>query len=617
MASPTIPLSSPPRGSRSFLPVRGIASRFLPWKRLDELTARLDRDSHGSVFSRLLRALDVNCNVSGTDIERIPASGGLMVVANHPFGILDGVILADILLRARPDVKILTNRLLAQVPWLNGHCIFVDPFGTTESAYASSRGLREAIEWLKSGGALAVFPAGEVSHFKFTRPEVIDPDWSDTATRLARKMRVDVLPVHFSGRNSVTFQALGLAHPRLRTLRLTHEFVNAHGKTIDVRIGSRIASEEIARFEDDSDATSYLRWRTYFLRERGRRSEKVNIIKKSIEHHRDAKKMPVAEAIAPERIIAEVSALPPEVRLCQSGEFAVYVALAAQIPSVLHEIGRLREITFRAVGEGSGLELDLDEYDQYYKHLFVWDTRQQQLVGAYRLGESAQILKTRGVDGLYTSTLFKYHREFFSKLGPALELGRSFVRQEYQRQYAPLLMLWKGIGRYVALHPQAPVLFGAVSMSSDYRRASRELLVRFFERERAKDPSGLASMVTPRCPFRGSLIRNWETSSAVKLLSNVDELNAPISDIEADGKELPILVKQYLKLGGGILAFNVDRAFSNVLDGLVMVDLRKTRREALNRYLTASGAEEFLRYHYGPQGTALVEKGMGENLLPA
>lgn len=575
----------------------------------------MDQDGQGSVFSRLLRALDVHCNVSDADVERIPATGGLVVVANHPFGILDGVMLSEILLRARPDVKLLTNRFLAQVPWLSAHCIFVDPFGTTESAYASSRGLREAIAWLKSGGALAVFPAGEVSHFKLTRPQVTDPEWSDTAARLARKMRVDVLPVHFSGRNSVTFQALGLAHPRLRTLRLTHEFVNAHGKTVDVRIGSRIASEEIARFEKDNDATKYLRWRTYFLRKRGRERETLKTIKKSIEHHRDGKKMPVADAIAPERVIAEVNALGSQARLCQSGEFAVYVAMAAQIPSVLHEIGRLREITFRAVGEGSGLELDLDEYDQYYKHLFVWDTKQQQLVGAYRFGETAQIVSERGVGGLYTSTLFKYHRDFFSRLGPALELGRSFVRQEYQRQYAPLLMLWKGIGRYVAAHPQTPVLFGAVSMSSDYKRASRELLVRFFERQQAKDhPSGLPSMVMPRCPFRGSLIRDWETNSAVKLLSNVDELNAPISDIEADGKELPILVKQYLKLGGGMLAFNVDRAFSDVLDGLVMVDLRRTRRESLNRYLTADGADGFLRYHDRQHATALVAKGMPEEL---
>ncbi len=599
MASPTTPLFPPPRNTRSLLPVGGIASRFLPWKRLDVLNATLSCDGVGSVFSRLLRALDVQYNVSETDLERIPTKGGLVVVANHPFGILDGVILEDILLRVRPDVKLLTNHLLAHVPWINEHCIFVNPFGTTESAYASSRGLREAIAWLKSGGVLAVFPAGEVSHFKFTQPQVTDPGWSDTAIRLARKIGVDVLPVHFSGRNSVTFQALGLAHPRLRTLRLTHEFVKSHGKTIDVRIGSRVASEEIARFEDESDATRYLRWRTYFLRERGQKRAKVNIIKKSIQHHRDAKKRPVAEAIAPESVIAEVDALGPEARLCQSSEFAVYVALAAQIPNVLHEIGRLREITFRAVGEGSGLELDLDEYDRYYKHLFVWDIKQRRLVGAYRLGETAQIVKARGVGGLYTSTLFKYHRDFFTKLGPALEMGRSFVRQEYQRQYAPLLMLWKGIGSYVSAHPEVPVLFGAVSMSSDYKRASRELLVRFFEREGANDQSGLASMVTPRCPFRGSLMPDWETRSAIKLLSSVDDLNAPIADIETDAKELPILVKQYLKLGGSILAFNVDRTFSNVLDGLVMVDLRKTRREALNRYLTTQGAESFLGHHCG------------------
>jgi putative hemolysin len=600
MATPTVPPPSRSGRVKSFLPVRGVASRFLPWKQLDELVARSAFAGQQNIFSSLLQALNVHCSVPGADIERIPGRGSLIVVANHPFGIVDGLALMQVLLSARPDVKMLTNLLLSQVPRLSEHCIFVDPFGSSDSVHASGRGLREAIDWLRSGGALAVFPAGEVSHFSFMRPQVKDPAWSDTVARLAGKLHADVLPVYFSGRNSATFQALGLAHPRLRTLRLTHELFNAQGNTIDIRIGTRITFEEINRFADDGDATRYLRWRTYFLRQRGRTGAPSSLIG-HLGHgsriRREPPVAPIAPPISSDRILAELDSLPPGSLLCQSGEFEVHVATAAQVPSLLHEIGRLREVTFRAAGEGSGLSLDLDEYDQYYKHLFVWDTTQRQLVGAYRLGETSEILNSRGVTGLYTSTLFKYHRKFFARLGPALEMGRSFVRQEYQRQYAPLLMLWRGIGAYVAAHPQTPVLFGAVSMSSEYKRASRELLVRFFERQRADAPSGLSSMVTPRSPFRGSLIPDWETRSVLKVLSSVDDLNAPISDIESDAKELPILVKQYLKLGGGILAFNVDRAFSNVLDGLVMVDLRNTKREFLNRYLSQRGAEAFLAYH--------------------
>lgn len=596
MASQTTSLSSQPQSARSLIPVHGIGSKFLPWKKLDDVAASLSAENSGSVFARLLSTLNVHYEVAERDLGCIPIKGPIIVVANHPFGILDGVIVADLLTHVRPDVKILTNRLLAQIPWLRDHCIFVDPFGTTESAHASRRGLREAIRWLNSDGALIVFPAGEVSHFSFKRPEVVDPAWSNTAARLARKLRVEVLPVYFNGRNSLTFQGLGLAHPRLRTLRLTHEFVSSRNKTVNVRIGSRVAREELARFEKDEDATQYLRWRTYFLRERDqiRKTERPRSL---IHHHAIEHLTPVAEPTSDERITAEIDSLDSKSLLCSNGEFDVYVATASEIPCVMHEIGRLREVTFRAVGEGSGRTLDLDEYDEYYKHLFVWDTKQQQLVGAYRFGDTAEILPAKGIPGLYTSSLFKYHQDFFSVMGPALEMGRSFVRQEYQRQYAPLMMLWKGIGAYIASHPESPVLFGAVSMSNDYKVASRELLVSFFQRERKNDAIGLVSMVKPRCPFRGALIPDWETRSALKLLVSANDLNAPISDIEPDSKELPILIKQYLKLGGRILSFNVDRAFSNVLDGLVMVDLRNTRGESLNRYMGVKGARAFLRHH--------------------
>jgi putative hemolysin len=577
-----------PGDSGPLLPVRGLVSRLLPLKRLEALNLKVEREGEGLAFSRLLQALNIHYTIGQADVEHIPHEGGLLVVANHPFGMLDGVIAGDVLLRVRPDVKILTNRLLGQIRWLRPYCFWVDPFGTSESVRQSQRGLREAINWLRAGKVLFIFPAGEVSHWKLSRPIVTDPQWQDTAARLARLVGCRVLPLYFHGRNSVTFQALGVAHPRLRTLALTHEFLKAHGKSVEVAVGTCISAEQVQHFENEGDATAYLRWRTYLLRERcGRKVFRRKRVRSTVQ-------APIAGACPAAEVLREVEMLPAESCLCRNGDFSVYLATAAEVPRVMNEIGRLREITFRGVGEGSGRELDLDPYDQYYQHLFVWDTKEKRLVGGYRLAETESVLEARGLDGLYTHELFKFHHDFFSRLGPALELGRSFVRLEYQRQYAPLMLLWKAIAAYVLRHPRVPVLFGPVSISNAYSKTSRELLVRYFEQNR-RHP--LAALVTPRTPFRSSLIRGWEVGAVIHLLNDADELNAPLSDIEHDGKEMPILLRQYLKIGGAVLAFNVDRAFSSVLDALIAVDLRSTSREVLNRYMGTSKAAEFLRLH--------------------
>jgi putative hemolysin len=217
------------------------------------------------------------------------------------------------------------------------------------------------------------------------------------------------------------------------------------------------------------------------------------------------------------------------------------------------------------------------------------------LVGAYRAGHTDEILKARGTTGLYTSTLFRYDERLFQKLGPALELGRSFVRPEYQRHYAPLLLLWKGIAQLVATRPQIPVLFGAVSISNDYNEASREMIYRFFEARMKEDD--LAGLIEPRCAFRPALLRRWDCRSMCRALRDLDELSQPIADVESDGKGLPILLRQYAKVGGKLIGFNVDRNFSNVLDGLVVVDLRQTEPAVLARYMGREAAAVFRAFH--------------------
>jgi hypothetical protein len=303
----------------------------------------------------------------------------------------------------------------------------------------------------------------------------------------------------------------------------------------------------------------------------------------------------VAPPVAAELLESEIVRLPPDRCLVENGELAVYLGSARETAKLLEEIGRLREFTFRQVGEGTGKSRDLDRFDNDYWHVLLWNRSKRELVGAYRVGSTGEILGRSGLNGLYTSTLFRYHQRFFEKLGPALELGRSFVRPEYQRQYAPLMLLWKGIARLIAMHPEIAVLFGAVSISNEYSQASREVIYRFFQSRRHNDE--FAGLVKPRQPFRPGLLQHGESRGLWRAIRDLDQLSHPIKDLETDGKGLPILLRQYDKLGGRLVAFNLDRKFSCVLDGLVVVDLRNTDASVLDRYMGPEAATRFRELH--------------------
>jgi putative hemolysin len=570
-----------------------LAGRFLPLDQIHELYEKVRNSADGFDLDNLLRAMNVDLRVGLADVQRIPAHGPVVAVANHPYGMLDGAVLSVLLKRVRPDVKVMTNFLLEGVPELEDSCIFVDPIHTPGSSQRNARGLKQAIQWLKRGGMLAIFPAGEVSHWQLPHGTIADPPWSDIAVRLIRRTEALALPIYFCGRNSLGFQLVGLVHPRVRMAFLLQEFLQQSGKSVALRVGSAIPAESIASIGDDRQANDYLRWRTYLLAARGKTQVKLPAALRSVFPVRAA--APITAALPRELLLCDVQALPRERCLVENAEFAVYAAQAAEIPHLLQEVGRLREVTFREAGEGTGKQSDLDRFDRHYWHLLLWNKSNDELVGAYRAGNTSEIIAEYGVSGLYTNTLFRYDESLFEKMGPALELGRSFVRQEYQRQYAPLLLLWKAIGRFVTLRPETPVLFGAVSVSNNYNRASRELIYSFFEARRRGDE--LADLVSPRHPYRPAHLGRWDCRAVCHILRDLDELSEPIADVEVDGKGLPILLKQYAKVGGKLLGFNVDRKFSDVLDGLVVVDLRRTEPGVLERYMGRENATSFRRFH--------------------
>jgi putative hemolysin len=552
---------------------------------LREIYSRIQRPGEPDILERLLREMRIEVRIAPEDLERVPQTGAALVVANHPFGILDGAVMGALMTRIRKDVKILTNYLLAAIEEMAPLCIYLDPFERASAHRVNVSGLRQAVSHLRSGGLLVMFPAGEVSHWQFRHGEVTDPEWSAAVARLVRWTGAPAVPALFAGRNSISFQALGVVHRKLRTIQLSREFLNKAGKQIELRIGTPVPAEKISRIDNDQLAASYLRWRTYLLRRRepplqphGAPLDRMHTI------------LPPQDRDA---VISEIEGLGPENELEENREFQVFVADAGRIPGTMIEIGRQRELAFRHAGEGTGKEIDLDRFDGHYKHLILWHKKDAQVAGGYRFANTDEVLSTHGLQGLYTTTLFWIDPALFEHTGPALELGRSFIGREYQKQFAPLLMLWKGIARYLSRHPQTAVLFGPVSISSTYNRTSRELLFQFFQSQRA---SLLAQWIRPKHPFRSRPVSDWELR-ALRYVLDLEEVSSSIAEIERDGKGLPVLLRQYLKLGGELLGFNVDKNFSDVLDGLILVDLRKTDEARLQAYMGADGAAAFLEHH--------------------
>jgi len=571
------------------------------------------------ICERLLERLGVRFSVTDEELERIAGPGPLILVANHPFGGIEGLILGALVRRARPDVKIMANQLLGVLPKLREAFILVDPFDRPESAVANAAGLKEAIRWVRDGHALGVFPAGEVSHLRLSQRGIVDPAWSTTIARIARRTGASVLPVFFGGANSIAFQFLGKVHPRLRTVMLPSELVKKQGIEVRLAVGQRIGPERLTRFGSAEELTEYLRLRTYLLRGRLRATGHGAWRPWRLRRGRSGPQ-PIMPAVDPALIEAEIDALPTASILHESGPHRVICAPASLVPSALREIGRLRELTFRAVGEGTGRSMDLDEFDQHYEHLFVWNARRREIIGAYRVGATDRVVQTadgarpgRAVDRLYTASLFKFRPKLLARLDPALELGRAFVRIEQQRDYAPLMLLWRGIARYASMRPRYRYLFGPVSVSNDFHVEAKQLIVRFLLSNHSAP--GLRAQIRPRKGYRLRRLPGCDPAWAARVFADIGELDDIIQDIERDGRRLPVLIRQYLRLNAVLLGFNVDPDFGNSLDALMLVDLTRVDRRVLDHFMIRrENAQAYLDHHAAIGEPSLLDDvGMDED----
>jgi putative hemolysin len=552
--------------------------------RLERFYNELELRPGEDFISGLFRHMDIRVEADQDDLARLPASGGLAVVANHPYGAIDGLALLHVLDRIRPDAKVMANFMLQQLPPLRDRFIGVNPFERLRSVN-SYQGMRQAMEHLAHGGCLGVFPAGEVSSWRTDLQTVIDPRWKSPAIKLIRSAGVPVVPIWFDGANSLIFQMLGMIHPELRTLRLPNEMLRMRGRSVRLRIGKPIPAKDIAAFASTDQLARYLRAKTYAL------GSGVQVRREQFSPLRRLRRpKPISDPQPLEALRREIARLADR-RLSTQGEFDLYIAPSERIPHLLQEIGRAREITFREVGEGTNKRTDLDEFDHYYEHLFLWDREKERLVGAYRIGDGRAIMERYGLRGLYISTLFRLGAPLKRILATSFELGRSFVTPEYQKHRLPLFMLWRGLLLHITSHPDHRYLIGPVSISGQYSPFSRGLMMEFL-RQYHSDPV-LSGHVRPRNRFHVDLEKRDGEALLEASGEDIRKLDQVIADIEEDGAAIPVLLKRYLSVGAKIIGFNSDPKFNDALDGLMLLDLTKLPEktvEDLRRGMNENGA---------------------------
>lgn len=590
-----------------FFFIRPIAlSIFHVNKFADLIDGASEGTNNGTDFiHKILKILDVKHETYPSNLDYIPKTGPLVIVANHPFGGLEALVLYEILKEKRSDVKFIANYILGYVHEMNEQFILVDPFESKESASKNIKPLREALAWLKEGHCLITFPSGTVSYLHREKLVVKDPAWNVNIARLIQKSNASVVPFFVQGKNSLFFLLAGVIRPIFRTMLLPRQLMNKQGKTIKVKVGKLLSAAKLRKFQNPEELIAYLRLRTDIqknssVERQEKRLEAFSNYKKNSSQNK--KQKPIAEKEDFKLLQNEIDQLPKKQFLLKNKQYLVAYANAKQIPCMLREIGRAREESFREVGEGSGKSRDLDQFDNYYDHLFCIDTDKKELVGAYRVGKTDEIFAAKGMRGLYTYSLFHYTQDLLDQLGPSLEMGRSFVRPEYQKTYWPLLSLWKGIGAYVTCFPKYKTLFGPVSISDSYDRLSQHLMTTYLKEHNFE--SKLAELVRPRNRSQSYQTRWLDHELITRSIKDLAEVSELIADIElGDQKSVPVLLREYIKLGGKIIGFNVDPHFSCVLDGLIVVDLTKTNEKLLERYMGKEKAHSFLGYHR-PHGVA-------------
>lgn len=581
----------------SFIKVLTALERFLRFPQINKLysdTIKLynSRSASSSFFDAVLQEMNVTVEVNPVEYDRIPDSGPLVVVSNHPYGGIDGLALGAILAKARPDFKLMVNSFLdvfeEMSPWL-----FKVDVLKVDSGPKNILPLLNCARFLKAGNCLGVFPAGEVSSISLENRQVEDRAWSVHPIALARMTSARILPIYFSGRNSNLFQLLGLVHPIFRTLLLSRELWNKRGLKMKVRVGEPIPIEKIKSFENDALANEYCRVSVEALAKTEPFLPPFPRTRPFFFGNRKTEMKTIISGVDPKKLENEVSLLDESSLMAKKGDFEVYCFRAHEAPSIMREIARLREQTFRKVGEGTGKSLDQDKFDEWYFQLFAWDRANKKVAGGYRLGVATEIIPEKGKEGMYATSEFSLRKGFYKALGNAVEVGRSFITEEYQRKFLLLGLIWQGIGEFMNRRPKHFILYGPVSISSDYSQLSRNLMVSFLRTNRWS--TKIAKRAKAKNPFRAKALSPTLHQWVQEEGRSLEDVSAVISSAEPDGKGIPVLVKHYLRLKGSFVGFAVDPKFNDALDGLIVVDIRNMEDKQLVKYFGLKGKDRAVK----------------------
>ena len=534
--------------------------------KINKLYSELEHTRGIDFVDRLIRKLKITYNVNEEEINRIPKTGPFITISNHPYGGIDSMLLVKVISSVRTDYKVMANFLLQRVDPIKEFILPVNPFEDRKDVRSSVAGIKESFRHLDEGHSLGIFPAGEVSSYNIHSVAISDKLWQEPVLKMIKKAQVPVVPIYFTGNNSRLFHLLGLIHPSLRTVRLPSELFNKKKKPIRIRIGNPISVKDQNEFKEIARFGRFLRAKTYAL---GSALEVHKFFKPSIS--RSVKIEDIMPATDNEIIEQEVNQLRELYLLFESGEFQVFCAPSFCIPYIMNELGRLREKTFRLVGEGTNRSIDVDEFDLYYHQLFVWDNKAKKIVGAYRVGKGKEILSQYGFKGFYIQSLFRISPKFYPYLEQAMELGRSFIIEEYQKKPLPLFLLWKGILYFLIKNPEYRYLIGPVSISNRFSEFSKEMIIRYIMANHYNYE--FSRMIKPRKKFDIAGFPDVDTEIIMEAASDLNKFDKFIKDVDTSNYNMPVLLKKYLKQNGKIIGFNIDPLFNNALDGLLILDL--------------------------------------------
>ncbi len=554
-----------------------LAKPIMDILRLSDVNKAYDKfaELHGVEFiDAILKEFHAEFDYFEDELKRIPKEGPFITISNHPLGALDGIILIKLVSQVRPDFKVMGNFLLEKVEPLKDMFFYVNPFDNKEY-FNSYTGVKDSLHYVEEQHPLGIFPAGQVSTYQFDEGKISDRPWTESSMKTIKKAQVPVIPIYFEARNTNLFYLLSMLHSSLRTAKLPSELLRQKNKSIRIRIGKQISVKEQNGYETIEHFTAFLRQCTYLLK------EALSPGKRLFSLRRPEKQEPIIDPVNPALILAEIKKLRKSKGfLFDEKHYSMFVARSEVIPNVLEEIGRLREITFREVGEGSNKPIDLDVYDYHYHHLILWDNDTEKLVGAYRLGVGSEIYTKYGIKGFYVSTLFKLSAEVNDMFSQSLEMGRAFIVKEQQQKPMPLFLLWKGIVKVIKRHPELKYITGCASISNTFSRFSKSLTVEYLLKNFGDEQ--LAQYILPKKPFRSKLddeYRNIVEESTADDLQKIDRL---IGDVEPGDHRIPVLIKKYLKQNAKIVCFNVDPLFNDSLDGFMYIRIEDLPEETLN-----------------------------------